>query len=177
VDETEQDLTKGLERLNALPQVNAANQLLRCCGSIRWAKGLVSKMPFDDFQQLLDESDSIWLSLNQEDWLEAFSSHPKIGEKKTALSESSESRQWSEDEQSGTRSASRETLSKLAELNKLYEKRFGYIFIISASGKSTDEMLLALRERLQNDPETEIQVAAEQQRLITHLRLQKLLEQ
>ena len=68
-------------------------------------------------------------------------------------------------------------LSKLAELNKLYEKRFGYIFIISASGKSSDEMLQALRERLQNDPETEIRVAAEQQRLITHLRLQKLLEQ
>jgi OHCU decarboxylase len=175
VDETEQDLMKGLERLNALSQVDAANQLLRCCGSIRWAKGMAVKMPFHDFQQLLAESDSIWSSLKQEDWLEAFSSHPKIGEKKTALTQSSESRQWSEDEQSGARSASRETLSKLAELNKAYEKRFGYIFIICATGKDSDEMLAALRERLQNDPDTEIRVAAEEQRRITHLRLAKLL--
>jgi OHCU decarboxylase len=177
VSETEEDLRRGLERLNALPEVEAANELLKCCGSIRWARRLAGERPFADFQQLLVKSDDIWLGLERPDWLEAFSSHPKIGEKKAVLAQYPEAQQWSETEQSGARAASREDLSELASLNRAYEKKFGHIFIICATGKSSQEMIASLRERLRNDAETEIRNAAEEQRKITHLRLGKLLSQ
>lgn len=174
---TEDDLCKGFERLNALTQVAAANELLKCCGSKRWANRMVSDMPFYNLHQLFSKADSVWWSLEEKDWLEAFSSHPKIGEQKAAHGQSSESARWSEQEQAGTQAAAQEMLVELRTLNHAYEERFGFIFIVCATGKTTEEILALIKERLLNDYATELRIAAEEQRRITHLRLRKLLEQ
>ncbi len=165
----------GLERLNSLPPAEAEAELLKCCGSTRWAGRVADARPFESFGALLEEADRTWWSLGREDWLEAFRSHPKIGERKAAAEVSEEARRWSEREQAGARGAPAETLAALAEANREYEERFGYIFIVCATGKSAEEMLALLRARLGNDAEDELRVAAEEQRRITHLRIEKLL--
>lgn len=169
-------MEKQIERLNALADGEACAELLKCCGSRRWAQRVAAERPFQDAQALFEAADRVWWSLEAEDWLEAFRSHPKIGERKAAAGAVEQSRRWSEDEQSATRSAARSTLDALAEANEAYADRFGYIFIICATGKSTEEMLAALHERLSHDDATELRIAAEEQRRITHLRLRKLLE-
>jgi 2-oxo-4-hydroxy-4-carboxy-5-ureidoimidazoline decarboxylase len=124
--------------------------------------------PFADGKSMAETADRIWRDLKPADWLEAFSRHPKIGEK-SAIG-------WAGQEQSGARGASAGTMDQLAEHNHAYEARFGYIFIICATGKNAEEMLEILRKRLKNDPETELRLAAEEQRRITQLRLDKLLQ-
>jgi OHCU decarboxylase len=142
------------------------DDLLRCCGSRKWAEAMAAHWPFADTAAMLHEADEIWRRLGPEDWLEGFRAHPKIGERTAAG--------WPEQEQSGTASASTDERTELARLNREYQGRFGYIFIVCATGKTTAEMLAALRERLRNPPAVEIQIAAEQQRQITRLRLLKL---
>ena len=132
---------------------------------------------FANVDELLTKADSTWSSLSPQDWLEAFRAHPKIGEKKAAASQSEEARKWSAQEQSGIKDAAAETMAALDAGNRDYEQRFGFIFIVCATGKSSEEMLAILQARLQNDAETEIAVAAEEQRKITRLRLEKLLQQ
>ena len=138
---------------------------------------MTAARPFADVDTLLTKADSTWRSLSSEDWLEAFRAHPRIGEKKAAAAQSEEAREWSAQEQSGINAAAAETMAALAEGNQDYEHRFGFIFIVCATGKSSEEMLAILQTRLQNDFETEITVAAEEQRKITRLRLEKLLQQ
>lgn len=120
-------------------------------------------------------ADRIWWSLDPQDWLEAFHSHPKIGEKKAAAPTAAEAQQWSEEEQSGINNSAKQTLDALAELNRAYEEKFGFIFIVCASGKSTEEMLAILHERMGNDLSEELRIAAAEQSKITDLRLRKLL--
>ena len=168
-------MSEALEHLNILPDEEASAELLKCCGSTRWAHAMCEERPFRDTRSLLKTADRVWLSLGREDWLEAFLSHPKIGGRKAARETGEEARRWSEDEQKGTSSAGRDVLAALAEANHAYEERFGHIFIICATGKSAAEMLALLRARIDNDPETELRVAAEEQRRITHLRLEKLI--
>jgi len=173
-------LTQGIARLNALSSEEAQAELLKCCGSTNWARRMAQQRPFptggDAMRRLLDAADRVWWDLGREDWLEAFTRHPRIGEKAAAKDASAETRRWSEEEQSGTRSAREQVLAALAKANRAYEQRFGYIFIVCATGKSSEEMLALLQQRLQNDPAAELRVAAEEQRRITHLRLQKLLQ-
>jgi OHCU decarboxylase len=169
-------LRENLERLNALSTEEAEAELLKCCGSTIWARRMVDERPFHDLQGLLAKADAEWWSLEEEDWLEAFSRHPKIGEQKGERAQATEAQAWSEQEQSGTRSADEDVKRKLAELNQEYAQKFGFIYIVCAAGKSADEMLAILQERLGNDADKEIRVAAEEQRRITHLRFQKLLE-
>ena len=138
---------------------------------------MTAARPFANVDELLTKADSIWWSLSSEDWLEAFRAHPKIGEKKAAAAQSEEALQWSAQEQSGVNDAAATTMAALAAGNRDYEQRFGFIFIVCATGKSSEEMLAILQARLQNDAETEIAVAAEEQRKITRLRLEKLLQQ
>lgn len=164
-----------LERLNALPVREAESELLKCCGSTLWARRMAAERPFVDLQELLAKADAVWWALDAEDWLEAFSRHPKIGEKKSARAQAEEASEWSRQEQAGTNAADEETKLELAAANREYERRFGHIYIICATGKSADEMLSILKERLQNDADRELRIAAEEQRRITHLRLQKLL--
>ena len=157
-----------LDELNALPNDDATRELLRCCGSSRWAGQMAAARPFLDFETILAAADKTWNGLAPTDWLEAFSAHPRIGE--TAGSA------WSAQEQAGARRADDAVRARLTARNRDYEARFGYIFIVCATGKSSEEMLALLQQRLQNDPAAELRMAAEEQRRITHLRLQKLLQ-
>ncbi len=168
-------MRRDLTWLNLLTDDEATQELLQCCGSKRWASATATGRPYDTLEILLATSIDIWWSLDRNDWLEAFRSHPKIGEKKAADKVSAQSQQWSGQEQSGVDEAPDETVSSLAALNGAYEQKFGFIFIVCATGKTSDEMLNALRERLQHDPEAELPIAAAEQSKITELRLKKLL--
>ena len=161
--------------LNSLSTGEAAKELLQCCGSKRWARQMSSARPYENIADVISRANEVWQSLDRDDWLEAFRSHPKIGEKKTAETLSAQARQWSGQEQSGVNTASTETTNALAMLNREYEQKFGFIFIICATGKTSDEMLAALRERLDHDAAEELPIAADQQSKITELRLKKLL--
>jgi OHCU decarboxylase len=138
---------------------------------------MASARPFTALEDLLAKAESLWWSLNQEDWLEAFRAHPKIGEQKAAAAQSEQAQNWSKQEQSGTKGADAETRDALAAGNQEYERRFGFIFIVCATGKSSAEMLAILNARLQNDLQAELSVAAGEQRKITQLRLEKLLNE
>ena len=155
----------------------AKAEFLKCCGSRAWAKALSDARPFIDADALYDKADSVWWSLSESDWLEAFRAHPKIGEQKAATAQSEQARSWSAREQSGVQDAAAETKVALAKGNQEYEERFGFIFIVCATGKSSEEMLRTLNQRLQNDRGTELRAAAEEQRKITRLRLEILLNQ
>lgn len=169
-------MREALEQLNALSKEEAESELLKCCGSTLWARRMAEARPFDSLEELLAEADSIWWALEKEDWLEAFSRHPKIGGKESERAQTAAARNWSEQEQSGMRSADEETRRALMDANREYAQKFGYIYIICATGKTADEMLSILKGRLHNDANKEIRVAAEEQLKITHLRLEKLLE-
>ena len=168
-------MTAELERLNALPLDEAERQFLQCCGSTNWSRRMSRLRPFRDRRELLESADRVWWELRPEDWLEAFSRHPRIGERAASTAGSAQARPWSDEEQSGTQSATQGVLAALAEANRAYRDRFGYIFIVCATGKTGDEMLALLRQRLQNEPGAELCIAAEEQGRITHLRLEKLL--
>jgi OHCU decarboxylase len=131
--------------------------------------------PFSDVETLLGEAERIWWSLSEADWLEAFRAHPKIGEQKAAAVQSEQAQNWSAQEQSGIADAAAGTKAELATQNLEYEQRFGFIFIVCATGKTSGQMLAILTERLQNDTETELRIAAEEQRKITRLRIEKML--
>ena len=161
--------------LNSLSADEAAKELLQCCGSKRWARQMTDARPYENLANVITRANEIWQSLDRDDWLEAFRSHPKIGEKKSAETVSAQARQWSGQEQSGVSAASTETTNALAALNYAYEQKFGFIFIICATGKTSDEMLAVLRTRLDHDPAEELPIAAAEQSKITELRLKKLL--
>ena len=168
--------TLDIEGLNALSADEATAELLKCCGSRRWAGELSKGRPYLSLEELSARADEVWWSLEPADWLEAFHSHPKIGETKAADSGSAQAQQWSGQEQLGVRRAAPETIEALARLNTEYETKFGYIFIVCATGKSSEEMLRILQERLENDAVKELPVAAAEQAKITALRLKRLLQ-
>jgi OHCU decarboxylase len=168
-------LERGVERLNVLTHDEAEAEFLQCCGSTAWACGMSARRPFADADELLGAAEEAWRGLEDDDWLEAFSRHPKIGEGKAATEQTETEKDWSSREQWGVGAADAETRRELNDLNRAYAEKFGYIFIVCATGKSSGEMLAALRSRLQNDPASEIANAAEEQRRITKLRLEKLL--
>lgn len=168
------NLQADLERLNLLPAREAENELLKCCGCNEWAQSLIAQRPFESVDDLITKADRVWWSLEPRQWLEAFHSHPKIGERQAARATAAEAQKWSTDEQSGIRNSAPDTIVTLAELNRRYEEKFGYIFIVCASGKSSEEMLSILRERLENPPDDELRIGAAEQAKITALRLEKL---
>jgi OHCU decarboxylase len=162
-----------LEDLNALETATAIRELLRCCGSRRWAEQVAAARPFSNVEQLVARADVVLDSLDREDWLEAFAARPRIGGPGGAGR--ADGAAWSDQEQAGAQSASREERERLAARNREYESRFGHIFIVCATGKSAGEMLSLLEQRLANDPAQELRAAADEQRKITYLRLAKLL--
>ncbi len=163
-----------LKALNALPPDEALEEFLKCCGSVRWAQAMSERRPYESLAELTRTADEVWWSLQPSDWLEAFRSHPKIGEKKAAAEVSTQSKQWSGQEQGGVQTAAEETLDSLVQLNDEYEQKFGFIFIVCATGKSADEILTILRERLRHEIDAELPIAAAEQAKITELRLKKL---
>lgn len=162
--------------LNELEAEEARKELLKCCGATHWAEAVEQKRPYRNLEELLARANEIWWSLTASDWLEAFRSHPKIGEKKAAQNVAAQSQQWSAQEQRGVHDATTDAINKLARLNRDYEEKFGFIFIVCATGKSSDEILALLERRLQNEPAAELPIAAAEQAKITELRLRKLLE-
>jgi OHCU decarboxylase len=142
--------------------------LLACCGSRGWVAGMLARQPFETAASALDAAAEIWWGLDPPDWREAFAAHPRIGDK-SADGQASR-------EQSGVAGAHPEVLARLTAANREYERRFGYIYIVCAAGKSADEMLAILESRLGNDPDSELRIAAGEQLNITRLRLRKLLE-
>ncbi len=148
---------------------------LQCCGSETWTDEMLRCGKFESKEDMIEHSRKIWYSLEKEDWLEAFKHHPKIGDINSLKEKYSNTKSLARNEQSEVEEASAETLEKLAKFNSEYEKKFGYIFIVCATGKSAEEMLSLIRERINNDPETEIKTAMEEQSKITKLRLEKLL--
>lgn len=171
------NIYKNLARLNDLPQAEAESTFLDCCGSSRWARRMAESRPYTMLEDLYQKADDIWFALSPPDWLEAFAAHPKIGSKKAAPVQKARAAAWSSGEQSGIAEAEDGVREQLAEANRLYEVKFGFIFIVCATGKTADEMLAICRARLGNSVETEIRIAAEEQRKITEIRLNKLLEQ
>lgn len=164
-----------LTELNALDEQAATELLHRCCGSRRWVQEMAAARPFATVDQLLRKAEEIWQKLSEDDWKEAFAHHPKIGDLGSLRQKFAQTASWSENEQAGVRSASEEIVRRLAEGNRLYEQKFGYIFIVCATGKSAEEMLMLLERRLHHSHEEEIVVAANEQARIMRLRLEKVL--
>lgn len=155
----------GLARLNRLHREEAERELLACCGSRRWAAALAAGRPYPTRRALLEAAERAWWALDERDWAEAFAAHPRIGEPDGATARR---------EQQAVATASAETLAALAEANRRYERRFGHVYLVFASGRSAGELLDVLQERLRNDPRTELRVAAGEQARITRLRLERL---
>jgi 2-oxo-4-hydroxy-4-carboxy-5-ureidoimidazoline decarboxylase len=163
------------EELNALSPEEAAAQLERCCGARRWVAGLLGLRPFTSRDALFLAADDVWSEMGREDWAEAFRHHPRIGDVEGLRKKFASTASWAAGEQAGAASADESTLEALARGNRVYEERFGCIFIVCATGKSAREMLDILEARLGHDIEHEWAVAAGEQHKITRLRLEKLL--
>lgn len=164
----------GLERLNAAEASEARELLQRCCGSSRWAEQMTAARPFADRPALLETATRIWNGLSPQDWLEAFSHHPRIGDRKLENAGTG-TRDWAKNEQSGMASAQEQVRAAIAEGNAAYEARFGRVYLVCATGKTAEELLSILQARLGNDASAELRIAAAEQDKITHLRLEKLL--
>jgi len=164
------------DELNNLPPGARAEELRKCCGAGAWVTGMNDVFPVADVETLMDHANAIWNGLSEDDWKEAFTHHPKIGGNVAALREKFASTSaWAEGEQAGVRDTSEDVLQALSDGNEAYEQKFGYIFIVFATGKTAAQMLALLEARLFNKPENEIQLAAAEQNKITRIRLEKLL--
>jgi 2-oxo-4-hydroxy-4-carboxy-5-ureidoimidazoline decarboxylase len=168
-------LNPVLAAWHELPLEAAAAEILSCCGSHAWAAQLAAMRPFADDQELFLAADRCWQQLPQADWLEAFRSHPRIGEQHAQNKTTPASAAWSRSEQSQMKEADAAILLRMREGHREYERRFGRIFIVCASGKQPAELLRMLEHRLGNDPAQELQESAAQQQQIMQLRLRKWL--
>ena len=156
----------GLDGFNALPREEAQRLLVGFCASPVWAERVARLRPFESPEEAIRSGEEIWSRLPPADWLKAFAGHPRIGERATGTAAK---------EQAGARGASAQVLAELADANREYEERFGHVFLVCATGKSAEEMLAICRSRLHNDAPTELRTAAEEQRKITRIRMEKYL--
>jgi 2-oxo-4-hydroxy-4-carboxy-5-ureidoimidazoline decarboxylase len=168
-------VSEMLAHWNKLPQEEAAREILPCCGSRTWAASMASKRPIREEAVLLAVADEIWRGLSKADWLDAFQSHPRIGESSAEKNAESKMSAWSEQEQQKAATANDAVKIALKQDNREYEKKFGRFFIVCATGKSASEILEILQRRLHNDEATELHQAAEEQRQIMNIRLKKWL--
>jgi 2-oxo-4-hydroxy-4-carboxy-5-ureidoimidazoline decarboxylase len=164
-----------VDELNTLSPERAAEVFRACCGASRWVDAMLARRPFASADLVMSMADDIWLAMGPDDWHEAFAHHPRIGERDAALRQDARAAAWSASEQSSVANVDTSIHDQLAEINRAYEARFGYIYIVCAAGRSADELLEIARRRLTNAPDDELRVAAEEQRQITRLRLRKLL--
>lgn len=169
-------MTISVAELDVMPAPRAAELLAECCGSARWVSAMVARRPFGSRHAVDKAADEIWQALEASDWLEAFACHPRIGERSSTRPQSERGSAWAAGEQSGVERAHPDVRHALAAANREYEERFGHIYIVCATGKTAEEILALVRARLQNTPAAELRVAAEEQRKITRIRLDKLLD-
>jgi 2-oxo-4-hydroxy-4-carboxy-5-ureidoimidazoline decarboxylase len=163
--------------LDRLSETEVAQAFERCCGSRAWVAGMLARRPFGTVAELLAASEAVWRGIGPADCREAFAHHPRIGDLASLRTRFASTAAWAAGEQAGASGASEATLARLAEGNRTYEEKFGYIFIVCATGRSAAEMLSLLEQRLPNDPQDELRVAAAEQAKITRLRLEKLVSE
>ena len=160
-----------LSDFNNLDTHIAAKELGSCCGSKKWVSLLMEKFPFESHEALVEQATTIWYDeCDKPDWLESFTHHPKIGDKKSLTEK------FAGKEQAGVASATEEIIDALAKANSQYEKKFGFIFIVCATGRTAGEMLRLLNDRLDNDQDSELTIAMNEQHKITLIRFKKLFE-
>ena len=157
-----------------LPIEQAEEVLLLCCGSQNWANKMAQLRPFQSMEEVHNTAVRIWESLQVQEWLEAFAHHPRIGDRQALAARFASTRNWSANEQAGVAVAEEEVLDRLALGNEEYSRRFGYVFLVCATGKSALEMLNLLEARINNSPEEELQIAQQEQQKIMLLRLDKM---
>ncbi|MDA9563155.1 2-oxo-4-hydroxy-4-carboxy-5-ureidoimidazoline decarboxylase [Flavobacteriales bacterium] len=164
----------NIKDFNQLPPSKLKGELEKCCVAKKWINGVASATPFTSVGNLIESSNNSWQNCAEEDWLEAFTGHPKIGDLSSLSKKYSNTSDWANNEQSGMNEADLEIIRKLADGNKKYEDKFGFIFIVCATGKTATEMLALLEARLPNNRIDELVIAAAEQHKITQLRLNKL---
>jgi 2-oxo-4-hydroxy-4-carboxy-5-ureidoimidazoline decarboxylase len=164
-----------LEQLNALPPFDAAEHLRACCGSSRWVEALVAARPFESLEAALAAADRIWWTTGPEDWNEALACHPRIGETASQTRVSDTARGWSVKEQEAVAASEESTRRQLDSAIQEYERKFGWIYVVFASGRGAQELLADLHTRMANDPERERMVTAREQLAITELRLRRMI--
>lgn len=165
----------SLADFHRLDEESARAKLLECCHCEAWAEALAKERPYKNLAQLKKAGEQIFLSLGEHEWLEAFAGHPRIGDLASLRSKYSATQELAAGEQSGMGGAGEGVLRELQQLNLDYEKKFGFIFIVFASGKNAGEMLAILKSRINNDRQQELRNAAVEQNKITSLRMEKLL--
>ncbi len=164
-----------LHELNILSKERLTEELTKCCGATNWVQRMLHFIPADDLVELLNDAEEQWWQCTEADWKEAFTHHPKIGDIDSLKKKFASTANWASGEQSGVNTATDTIINALAEGNRLYEEKFGYIFIVCATGKTASELLDLLQNRFNNKPEDEIKIAADEQNKITLIRLQKLI--
>jgi len=160
--------------LNTLDKSAARDALQKCCASPAWTDQMLVRRPFANDDSITKAAADIWWSLDRDEWLAAFAAHPQIGDPASLREKYANTSHWVNSEQAGVAAANEQTLQDLADYNRQYQQRFGYIFIVCATGKSAAEMLELLKGRIGNGADTELQIAAAEQLKITLLRLSKL---
>ncbi len=168
-------MKSGVARVNSLSEEEAGLNLHRCCGSSRWVQQMIARRPFQSDEELFRIADELWQRLSESDWKEAFAHHPKIGDVESLRRKFATTAHWASGEQAGVYAATDDVMQGIADGNRDYEQKFGYIFIVCATGKSAEEMLDTLKERLKNSPSAEIEIAAAEQMKITRIRLNTFL--
>ncbi|CAN5619954.1 2-oxo-4-hydroxy-4-carboxy-5-ureidoimidazoline decarboxylase [soil metagenome] len=164
--------------LNNCGSETAKIEILKCCTSEEWAKRMVKSLPFEDLDAMTEIAEDIWTNrIFDKDRLEAFSGHPKIGDVNSLKEKYANTAAMAGNEQAGVDTASNKTIEELARFNSEYESKFGYIFIVCATGKSAEEMLDILKSRINNDPKKEMIIASEEQNKITKIRINKIFEE
>lgn len=166
-----------LHTFNQLSKEEANAELFKCCGSSQWVEQLMTHFPFENEQTLFDCARTIWYeTVDEKDYLEAFTHHPKIGDIESLTKKFATTKEWAGNEQAGVNTAQQQTITDLARLNEDYFQKFGYIFIVCATGKSADEMLHLLSNRVEHSKSEELAIAMGEQFKITLIRLKKLIE-
>ena len=160
-------------QINSLDE-SARDALQKCCAAPEWIEQMLARRPFATDEEITRAATDIWWSLTREQWIAAFAAHPKIGDPASLRAKYANTSQWANNEQAGVAAAAEQTLQELADYNQRYEQRFGYIFIVCATGKSAAEMLALLKGRIDNEADQELRIAAAEQLKITLLRLNKL---
>jgi 2-oxo-4-hydroxy-4-carboxy-5-ureidoimidazoline decarboxylase len=170
----DRDQPVAVPRFNVMPEAQAAELLASCCGSSRWVREMLARRPFRSRDQLLEAAVIVWGSLDPGDWREAFSHHPRIGERTGAVPQTARGAAWSAGEQAGMDSAGASLKHELAAVNLEYEARFGFVYIVCATGKTANQMLNLARTRLRHEAGMELATAAKEQEKIMRIRLETL---
>jgi OHCU decarboxylase len=167
-------MTLTVRAFDLLSDADARQMLRSCCGAARWVDAMAARRPFGTLAALLAAADDVWRSSGEADWREAFSHHPRIGERTAAVVQDARAAAWSAGEQAVASATPTTVQDEMVQVNREYERRFGHIYIVCASGRSAEALLAIARARLVNEPAAELRVAAAEQHRITRLRLEKL---